>query len=189
MTAPYPSITIGLYLSARGLCWIAFSSPLAPYDWGRVATTKAKNRHERSLARVESLLERYTPDYLVMEEPKHSGSRRGENRPRLCQAIRALAADRGCEVVSYTSADIANCFAVVGATTRHEIAEAIGRHIPALASFVPRRRKVWQSERPNIGLFCAAALVLTHYHVTASALLHHLRKWADHARTHEAGSL
>jgi Holliday junction resolvasome RuvABC endonuclease subunit len=189
MTAPYPSITIGLYPSARGLCWIAFSSPLAPYDWGRVATTKAKDRHTRSIARVESLLERYSPDFLVLEKFEHGGTRRGESTRTLCQAIMALAADRGCEVALYTSSDITDCFSVVGATTRHEIAEAIGRHIPALASFVPKRRKVWQSERPNIGLFCAAALVLTHYHATASALLHQLRKWAEHARDHEAESI
>ena len=47
--------------------------------------------------------------------------------------------------------------------SRYMIVEAIARNIPAFEQYVPLRRKIWQSEDRRMGLFDAAAMVLTFY--------------------------
>jgi hypothetical protein len=42
--------------------------------------------------------------------------------------------------------------------TKHKIAEAIAKHIPALDLYVPPARKPWMSENARMGIFDAAAL-------------------------------
>jgi len=41
--------------------------------------------------------------------------------------------------------------------TKHKIAEAIAKHIPALDLYVPPARKPWMSEKARMGIFDAAA--------------------------------
>jgi Holliday junction resolvasome RuvABC endonuclease subunit len=175
MTGPTAGqfLTLGLHPTARGFGWSVFSHPFAPHDWGVVTIHKDKNA--RCIARVEHLLERLTPETLVLEEFDGTRSSRSGRIRRLCQAIVALARDRSIDVAIYTRTDIAACFRSVGARTRDEIAHAVARHVQHLRHRLPPKRRDWQSEHPRMALFCAAALVLTHYHLGAARLLDELK--------------
>jgi hypothetical protein len=83
-------------------------------------------------------------------------------------------ADRGVEVVIYSRGDVRACFAAVGARTRHEIAEAVVRHIDAFRPKLPKKRQPWESEDRRLAMFSAAALILTHYQRGGPSLLDEL---------------
>jgi hypothetical protein len=87
----------------------------------------------------------------------------------------SLANDRSINVAVYTRKDINACFSTVGARTRYEIAEAIARHVPALAPRLPPKRRAWTAEDRRMGLFNAAALVFTHYRNEAQFFLDELK--------------
>lgn len=161
-------VTLAIHPDRRGFGWVAFSGPFVVHDFGRPTTRHDKNA--ACLERVETLLERFHPETVVLESFDRPYSLRPARTTRLCRAIAALAADRGAEVAIYTRADVAACFLDVGARTRDEIAQAVARHVDALRDRLPTRRKPWSAEDPRMALFSAAALVLTHYRLGASTL-------------------
>lgn len=165
-------VTLAIHPDRRGFGWVAFTGPFAVHDFGRPTTKRDKNA--ACLEKVETLLERFHPETVVLESFDRPYSLRPVRTARLCRAIAALAADRGVEVAIYTRADVAACFLDVGARTRDEIAQAVARHVDALRDRLPKRRKPWHAEDPRMALFSAAALVLTHYRLGASSLFDEL---------------
>lgn len=152
---------LAVYPSCRGMAWIVFEGPAAPYDWGFTLPKKDKNR--RCIAALDRLIRRLEIETLVLEDwrrPKAALSARIAN---LHQAMVAFAADRGIGVAIYTRGDVRACFAQVGARTRQEIADAVGRHFEILASLVPPARKRWDAMHWRMPLFNAAALAIRHY--------------------------
>ena len=162
MKPPYKALTLAIHPNSRGFGWIAFSSPLAPYDWGN-AGARGKEKNAQCLRRVEKLLDRLTPESLVLEAFERTASTRRNRIANLGRAITALAIARGVEVVIYTFNDVRHRFASLGARTRHDIAEATARCLEPLRHLLPSKRKTWESDRWRLSLFCAAALALTHY--------------------------
>ncbi len=154
-------LTLGLHPTSRGFGWIAFEGPFTPHDWAVVAAKGDKN--SVCLRYIERLLDRLQPETLVLETFDRRSAKRTDRITRLCRAIVNLAGDRGVSIAIYSRADITDCFRTVGATTRQEIAEAVVRHVDALRHRLPKSRRAWESEDKRMSLFCAAALILTHY--------------------------
>lgn len=173
MTERPSHITLAIYPDRKGFGWVAFTGPFSVFDWG--LATSRRNKNAVCLAKIEALLERLTPETLVLEAYEPPSSKRGDRLTRLCQAIAALAADRGADVAIYSRADTAACFLDVGARTRDEIALAVVRHVDAFRHRLPKRRKPWQAEDARMALFSAAALVLTHYRLGAATLFDKLK--------------
>jgi hypothetical protein len=143
------------------MAWITFRGPGAPYDWGLNIPRTDKSR--RSLATLERLIRRFEPEAVIFEDcnqPRATPSARIRN---LHKALIALAADRGLTVAIYKKGEVQACFAPVGARTRQEIAEAVGRHYEILAPLVPPARKAWEAEHWRMPLFNAAALAIRYY--------------------------
>ncbi len=166
------SLTLAVHPSTRGFGWIAFESPLAPYDWALVETPKNKNA--TCLRKVEELFERLQPEMLVLETFERRNSLRADRITRLCRGLVGLAVERGVEISLYERSDIESCFHTVGARTRMEVAEAVARTLPALRSRLPARRAPWKAEDRRMALFGAAAVALTHYHLGAGSLFEDL---------------
>ena len=157
-------LVLGVHPIDRGFGWVVLASPLAPIDWAVVEHKKDKNA--RCLLSIEKIIERYQPTTLVLEAFEHGVTQKADRVQRLCRAIVQLASNRGIETAIYSRAVIRTCFASVGAVTRHEIATAIAQHIAAFRHRLPRARKDYTSEYPNMALFCATAAVLAHFAVT-----------------------
>ena len=170
MTGRKPLI-FALHANARGFGYVVFEAPFAPYDWGTVGAKGDKN--SVCLRKLGKLLDRFTPETLVLEEAK-SVANRSDRIARLYKAIVALCQGRNIDVAVYRLGDIKACFASIGAQTRQEIAEAVARQIPALDHRVPKPRKPWESESRRMPMFCAAALALTHYQLGSSNLFDRL---------------
>jgi Holliday junction resolvasome RuvABC endonuclease subunit len=169
---PRPAVTFAVYPTARGFGWAAFTSPLAPHSSGLVEVTKDKN--VVCVRKIEKLITDLEPETLVLEAFERRNSARTDRITKLCLSLVALANDRSIEFAIYTRKDIGTCFAGVGARTRYEIAEAVARHVPALAPRLPNKRKAWNAEDRRMALFNAAALVFTHYRYQAQFFLDEL---------------
>ena len=157
--------------SDLGFGYVVFEGVGAPYDWGTVGARGDKNAV--CLRKIELMLDRYQPETLLLEEAK-SVTNRSARITRLYAAIASMALHRSIEVVVYTLGQIKACFAQVGAITRQDIAEAVGRHIEAFRHAMPKPRKPWQSEDRRMAMFCATALVLTHYQLGANSRFNQL---------------
>jgi len=66
-------------------------------------------------------------------------------------------------VQTYSRSDVRQAFEYLGVTNKHAIAEAIAKHIPAFARYVPPPRKLWRTEHYQMGILDAAALALTYF--------------------------
>jgi hypothetical protein len=165
---PKNALIFALHATSRGFGYVVFEGPFAPYDWGTVTARGDKNAI--CLHKLEKMLDRFTPETLILEAYGKDSSNRSDRIAKLYKAVENMAVNRGIEVAIYKRSDIQSCFASIGAKTRQEIAEAIARNIPAFGHQVPKARKAWQSEDRRMALFSAAALVLTHYQLGASQL-------------------
>lgn len=164
------NLVLALYPSTRGIAFALFEGPLAPVDWS-VSEMRGKDKNWRCLRRVRDILRRYTPDVLVLQDMSETGTKRASRIRRLNAAIDALASERGIPVYCYSRAQVRACFSHAAPATKHDIAEAIARHIPAFERFVPPVRKPWMSEHVRMDLFDAVALALTYFHAEGARLL------------------
>ena len=160
-------LVFALHATARGFGYAVFEGPFSPHDWGSVVAKGDKNA--ACLHKLDKLLDRHSPELLLLEEPG-SVANRSDRIARLYKAVIAACIARNIEVAVLRLQDVKACFASVGARTRQEIAEAVARQIPAFDHKLPRARKPWESESRRMALFCAAALVLTHYQLGAGQL-------------------
>lgn len=156
------NLVLAVYPTSRGYAFVLFEGPQSPHDWG-VKEIRKKNKNEQTLKSIHALIERYRPDCLIIEDHTEHGSRRSSRIRRLYRMIAHLAETEQVELFRYSRRAIRECFELVGARTKYEIAQAIARQIPAFAHRLPRVRKIWMSEDPRQSLFDAAALGAVFY--------------------------
>jgi hypothetical protein len=174
---PAKSFVMGFHPTARGFGWVVFESPLKLVSHGVYGAPRA-HKNDRCLRRLRWLLSVYGPETLVIEAFDRQSSLRSERIRELCLKVVSEGAERGAYVDCLKRSDVQRAFEAVGASTRDEVAEAVARQIPTLRTHLPGRRKVWKSEDRRLAVFCAAALVLSHYQNGATALLDDLRNAA-----------
>jgi hypothetical protein len=151
-------LVVAFYPHARGFSYVVFEGSLSPVDWG-MSDVPAKEKIRRCLQRLSLLLDQYQPDALLIREV--SNARRMRSITGLLAAIREEARVRGLFTAAISRKQIRETFSYLGSPTRHEIARAIAKLIPTLAPYVPQARKIWNGEDRRMGLFDAAAMVLT----------------------------
>jgi len=166
---PRAVIALGVHATSHGFGWVAFEGPLSLYDFG---TTRATgNKNDMSMRRFERLLERFQPETLVMEAFEGIGARRSQRVMRLCRSMIASAAVRGMSVAVYRRGEVRANFAHLGAVDRHDIAQALVRLFDVLRPSLPPRRHAWEMANDRMGVFNAAAVVLTHFQLDAQSML------------------
>jgi hypothetical protein len=155
---------MAIFPNARGFGFAVFEGAL-PIDWG-VSDVAGANRNETCIRRVGALMERYTPDVLVL---RHAAETRARRVADLIEASAALPRGSGSVCIRITRARVREAFGYLGRPTRYAIARAIADRIPFLMPLLPPVRKIWNSEDRGMGLFDAVALVLTYLDTGASA--------------------
>jgi hypothetical protein len=154
-------LVLGLYPFTRGIAYAAFHAPLAPVDWGLSRLRGDKDTF--SFAAAASLMERLDPDIVVLSDCTDRKSRPPSDLNALHLRIAAHAESRAIVVCWYSKADVLECFREVGAATRFEIASAIAERVDAFSYRLPPEPRPWNSQNQRLGLFDAAALVMTHF--------------------------
>jgi hypothetical protein len=155
-------LVLSIYPNTRGFAFVLFQSALSPFDWG-VKEMRGRRKHSRCLAKIVTLLDRYHPDILVLQDTSPNGTRRVRWVTNLNAAIAELAKGREMLVYLYSREDVRGAFGYLGAVNKQIIAEVIAKHIPAFERYVPPPRKPWMSEDARMGLFDAAALGLVFF--------------------------
>jgi hypothetical protein len=110
---------------------------------------------------VNTLLEQYRPTILILEDWQYEACRRSERVRMLLLDLAGTAAAEGLTIYCYSRQQVKAVFATSG-TTKDAIAAAIAEMVPELLPWLPRKRRIWESEQHSMPIFEAAALVLTH---------------------------
>jgi hypothetical protein len=155
-------LVLSIYPNTRGFAFVLFQSSLSPFDWG-VKEVRGRRKHSRCLAKIVTILDRYQPEILVLQDTSPDGTRRVRWVTNLNAAIAELAEGREILRYRYSREDVRGAFGYLGAVNKQIIAEAIAKHIPVFERYVPPPRKPWMSEDARMGLFDAAALALVFF--------------------------
>ena len=147
----------------RGFGFAVLDGPRLLVDWGVRATKPSPKPVERALREVAALLERYSPDRVVVEDCHDGYARRGKRSQRLIERIVTLAGKRGIPVRRISRAGLRRAFVPEHARTKYQIALATVRRFPELAVRLPPIRKPWMSEPAQMGVFDAVAFALAFY--------------------------
>src|SRR5215813_6084363 len=106
----------------RGFGFAVLDAPKCLVDWGVRATKPSPKPTERSLREIAKLVERYSPDRVVVEDCLAAHSRRGRRSQRLIDRIVALSDARGVPVRRISRAGLRRAFASEQARTKYQIA-------------------------------------------------------------------
>ena len=156
MSWPKPRL-FALHCTRQGLGFVIFEGETI-FDWGTVTARGDKNA--MSVRKLARLLDRFSPEELVLESA--SGAGRADRIVHLHAAIATLCRARNIDVTQYSRADIQHRFRRLGASTRQEIAEAVAQELDVLSPRLPHPRKPWHNESRRMAIFSAAAVALTH---------------------------
>lgn len=128
-------------------------------DWGLCQVGKEKNANV--LKRASRLHRRFQPDLLVLEDHRARGSRRRNRIQHLLARIAALAASNKSPVALISATTVRRTFRKFDARNKDQIAAKITEWFPELRPRLPKPRKPWMSEDERMGIFDAAALVVS----------------------------
>jgi Holliday junction resolvasome RuvABC endonuclease subunit len=159
---------LGIHPFTRGFGWVLFQKPFVPLDWGVVE--KKKEKHAQCVFAFERIIDRYEPTVLALEKYDSPPTQRVARIRRLSRSFVSLAEGRSIETCIYSRFDVRSVFAVAGAASRYEIAHVIAQRVDALRPRLPKKRPLWESEKPNMALFNAAAVALTHYQLADESM-------------------
>jgi hypothetical protein len=144
-----------------GFGFVVFEGAERVIDWG-LKTTRIRTA-VRCTELAAELLERYTPDAVVVEDLTGKSSRRGPRARELLAGVVRLSSQSGIDTVRISRSAVKEAFVELSSTTKYEIASTIATQLPELAPWLPKPRKPWMSEDCRMGIFDAAALALTFF--------------------------
>jgi hypothetical protein len=148
---------LALDVHSRSFGYVVFEGPNSLLDWGARSFRPGVNAVKIPVgAKVGALLDDFTPSAVVVRKPD---MRRNTN---LLSTIEREARRREIPVRFVSRADLDRAF-VGFESNKYEVALALGKQFPALASKLPPKRKCWQSEDYRMGIFDAAAIGVAYY--------------------------
>lgn len=164
---------LGIDPNSRGFGYAVLENSDKLIDWGvkylpkqRKAIcerpTPHKFHHQKYLSIVESLINFYEPDAIVLEDWAAKECRRALRVKRMLYQISLLAAKRKIASYSYSRTRSQAVFARYEAKTKHDTAVFLTRLYPELLQVLPRKRKPWMSETVWMNTFTALALCYVH---------------------------
>lgn len=151
---------LAIHPTYRGFGFAVFEPGEKLIDWG--LKTVKHDTNAQCMILIEKLIERYTPDVIVMEDLVAKTTRRGPRVKTLLRRVSRLAVRKEIECRRFSRQKIIESF---GGTLRnkHQVASIIAAKLPELARRLPQPRKAWMPEDPRMSIFGAAALALTYY--------------------------
>jgi len=154
-------LILAIYTTSRGFGFVVIEGRNRTIDWGTKEARGHKNRV--ALKKAGELMSWYRPHLLIVENTEATSSRRIGRIRNLQRRLVDLAMAHKIAVRQFARSEIKVAFARRVASTRYEIAQAISRELPDLEPWLPRPKKLWESENRNLSIFDAASLALTFY--------------------------
>ena len=141
--------------TSRGFAWGYLRGAHALLGSGTVRVPTLTNG--ACLSRFELLLDRLTPDVVVLEEPERS-----RRCPRVVDLIRQMEVRARRRTVPVRRISRGEVEAAFGTRTKHAVACELAESFPRLRRKLPRRRKPWESEDERMNLFDAVSFAVTY---------------------------
>ena len=151
---------LSIYLSTRGFAFVLSEGSMNPLDWG-YPEARGPYKNEHVLAAIRSLVRRYLPDVLILEDVSHPRSHRSMRIQKLNASLCEFAQESGIPVVSVSREQVRQEFHPYGAETKDEIVEVIQERFPVFASYAPPVRMPWMNANARMALFDAIAQLIT----------------------------
>ncbi len=143
---------LALDVRPRSFGFAIFEGPDQLLDWGVKSFRRGVNAVRIPLQRkVASLLDEFLPAAIVVKQARLLRAR------KTTKAVLREAKTRGIAIRFATAGAVRKVIAA-HARNKHELASALAAHYPELASRLPPKRKIWQSEDYRMSIFDAAAL-------------------------------
>ena len=162
MTSVSGVTVLALYPTSRGFGFALFRGEQGErfiVDWG-VKDIRWKDKNFLAMHVMKTLVDRYQPNVIVIEDATQKNSRRQERIRILYKLIAEHAKAKQIVVRRFTQGAMHEYF---GVHTKYAVAEAVAREFPMLAPRLPPRRKAWMSEDGRQSLFDAVALALVYF--------------------------
>ena len=150
---------LALDVHPRSFGFVVFEGPNSMLDWGvRSFRTGVNAVKIPAATKFLALLDEFRPFAVVVRERL----RRTRKQTKMLMMIERQARSRRIPVRCISRPDVNRAF-VGFERNKYEVASALARQFPTLASRLPPRRKCWQSEDYRIGIFDAAALGVAYF--------------------------
>lgn len=156
---PKSPVILALYPYGRGLAHAVMDSSTCIVESGLKTITPLSAR--RCIELVKAYLYYYTPDLVILRDPKCPKVRRGVLR--VVEKVEEYARDNNVNVHLFSRKDIRASFALYDAHNRHSINKVIALCFPEYANKRPKERKLGNPEPYGIAEFDAISLALTYY--------------------------
>jgi hypothetical protein len=158
-----PGRLIALEVRPRYFGFTVFERPTMLLDWGVREAPRAQSPESTIAARVGLIFGQYNPSILVLRRRTDQKAQRSKNLDLVLTEIVKCAGGRGIPVHWMNTSSVHALFAPHGYKTRFEIASAITEIFEELVWKLPRKRKAWQNDKPNMLIFDATAVGLAYF--------------------------
>jgi len=168
----YDPKIIAIHLRHRRFGYAVYEGHRGLLDWG-VRVYPAIGEEEVSMAskRLSSLLTLHSPSVMILNQERWDLAQTNQHMRALVEMTKCEAIAHSVQIRLLGDSKVRESFRHMDCETRSEIAGALGRIFPELASYVPPKRRAWQAEHPRMIVFDAIALGLTHWHHPSAELL------------------
>ena len=161
--SPYPMTkspterVLAIYPTTKGFAYFIAESTDKVIDFGNVSNKD----HDKLVQRFLHFIDIYYIDRIIFEHFDKVSTRQ-EKAQNLVKEFKAHTRSKHIKISSYSLSQVRTVFNATGALTKHERAVEVSEIIPALASRLPNKRKIFESENLGVFIFDCAAMALTH---------------------------
>ncbi len=151
--------TLSLDVRSKTLAYAVFEGSTQLLDFSVSGSTHSGFQARR----VEKLVRKFQPEIIVLRKLSVGSSRDTPAARAAIKSIRSKARDLAVPVALVEKRLISETFLRHGKPTKHNIALLLATCFPALAWYVPRKRKPWMPEDRRMQYFDAAAAGMAYF--------------------------
>jgi hypothetical protein len=148
---------LGIDPFSRGVGFAVLESPSALVDWGLRSTGRADS--VKAARAIETLIDRFQPDILALEDWEAAGSRRCGRIEKLLDRIANQEKER-VSVRLISPHQIHGIGPLPQTGTKNGRACLLADRFPEIAPFLPPFRKPWMAEDDRMSIFDALAFAV-----------------------------
>lgn len=127
-------------------------------DWQIHGHNGASDEKRRKI--VRSLIKRYPPTHIVLEDTKQPEFAKGKRAIGFIKQIEKECRKRKIDIVRVTSLQLREAVGAPSKATRQELAETLTQHFIQLIPHLPKPKKIWESEDKRMLMFIAVGMAL-----------------------------
>jgi hypothetical protein len=159
-TLPNQKRIVAFDVHPRTFGFAVFEGPDELLNCGARSLPKGTNAVRVPLQeKLAAIFDEFDPATVVLADQVPHRSKRTS---KIGEALQKEAVKHGISVRFVTPGTVKKAFAGCD-SNKHEIASALSQQFPVLASMLPPKRKIWQTECYRMSMFDAAALGVAYF--------------------------